>query len=182
MKPDDIWKILAWVWKWYPALWKLIIPDDPFRTPHVTRWRNSWMILTGLAMIFGWWSAPSARSGLLACEEIAVFGLVGLVSLGWLIRRYSLAIDCLLWRPLLCVAIYLWAPYFVPWILHRFDVFINDHWDKSIERYILAPDPGFTSKGALINSVPYCLFTLAAFLMIVISRHMPSAPPAPTSE
>jgi hypothetical protein len=178
MKPGDIWEALKWIWKWYPKLWELLIPDDPFRTGQVTRWRSTWMILTGLAVVFGWWKAPCARSGLLACEEICVFGLIGLAFLGWLIRYFPLANDCPLWRPFVCVAIYIWAPYLVPWSLHRFNAFINDHWDKSIETYILASDPGLRLNDALINSVPYCLFTLAAGFVITIGRRMRSAPSA----
>jgi hypothetical protein len=182
MKLDDVREILKWAWKWYPAIWKLIIPDAPFRVFQVKLWRNSWMILTGLASVFGWWKAPCARTGWLACAEISVFGLVGLLFLGWLLRYYPFADDCPLWRPVACVAIYLWAPYLVPMSLHRFDEFINVHWDKSIEWYIPASDPGFTWKDVLINSSPYCLFTLAGFLMIVMSRRMRSAPSIQTGE
>jgi len=182
MKLDEFWKILQWLWKWYPAFWKQIISDDPFRSVAVTRWRNSWMTLTGLAVIFGWWKVPAARSGLLACGEICVFGLVGLAFLGWLIRIYPLADDYPAWKPVMALVVYIWAPYLVPWSLHRFDAFINDHWRKSIEAYILATDPGFTWKAGLINSVPYCVFTLAGALMISVCRHRRSTPLVETQE
>ena len=180
MKPGDIWEALKWVWNWYPKIWELLIPDDPFRVEQVTGWRRTWMILGGLAVVFGWYGAPLVQSGLLACEEIGVFGFIGLAFLGWLIRCFPLGDDYPFCRPFACVAIYMWAPYLVPLSLYRADAFINNHWDKSIERYILAPDPAMTLKDALVNSAPYWLFALAAGLVIIGGRRMRSARSAQT--
>lgn len=178
MSIDEVVKGSKWIVKWYPTIWKILIPDDLFRSGVVTYWRNVWMILTGGAIGFGLCKAPSVHSGLLAWGIICAFGLIGLAFLAWLIRSFPLDDDLPLWRPFVCVTAYIWSPYLVPWGLYRVDTFINDHWDKSIERYILAPDPALTMKLGLVNSVPYFLFTLAAAFILIIDRCVDSAPSA----
>ena len=175
-----LWDILKWVWKWYPQLWRLLIHDDPFRRRSVSYWRYTWMVATAAAGIFGWLYGPLfynpvlEQSGLLERTpraEVILFGVITLVLTWCLIRLYPLDPSEPMWRQFMCAAICILLPYLVPWCGYRFNNFVNDNWNKSIARYILAPDPALNGEGFL-NLAPYCFFLACVGALLTFNKFL----------
>jgi hypothetical protein len=175
MQMNDLWEAVQWIWKWYPELWKLVVPDDPFHNRSVKYWRNTWLAITIAAAVFGWEFGPLLLDGPASQRELAAFGFFGLAVLGMLTRLRPLDVQTPFWRPFTCVSIFLLLPYLVPWTAYRLNAFINDHWNESINKWMPdAPDPAMSAIDGLINLTPYFTFSILAALLIVVARHFVS--------
>lgn len=173
----DLWEAVQWIWKWYPELWKLLIPEDPFRSRNVKYWRNTWIAVTIVAAILGWGFGPLVLDGPVSRGELTGFGFSGLAVLGLLTWLRPLDVQTPFWRRFACVFIFLLLPYLIPWSAYRLNAFINDHWNESIDKWMPdAPDPAMSAKDGLINLAPYLTFSILAGLLLVVDRRFVSSP------